>query len=185
MDDYMEKNGVSRRDFFRDMGLLGGGGMLLTAFPWLQSCRSADEKKEVARTRVRLGIVGTGSRGQYHMQNLRSLPNVEVTALCDNYAVHLEQAAAMYPSARICADYRQMLERNDVEAVLIATPPDMHAEITIAALEAGKHTFCEKSLALSLAECLAMYKAYRRTGKVLYIGQQRLFDPKYIRAIEM
>ena len=181
----MEKDKVSRRDFFREMGALGGGSMLLTAFPWLQSCRSADEKKEVAGTKVRMGIVGVGSRGQYHMRNLRSLPNVEVTALCDNYAVHLEQAAAICPSARICTDYRQVLERNDVEAVLIATPPDMHAEITIAALEAGKHTFCEKSMALSPAECLAMYEAYRRTGKVLYIGQQRLFDPKYIRAMEM
>jgi predicted dehydrogenase len=52
-------------------------------------------------------------------------------------------------------------------------------------LKAGKHTFCEKAMALTMDDCLAMYKTYRETGKVFYIGQQRLFDPKYIRAMEM
>ena len=185
MNDDLKKNTLSRRDFFREMGVYGSGGMLLTAFPWLQSCRSADEQKEAAREKVKLAIIGTGSRGQYHIHNLRNIPNVETVALCDNYAVHLEQAAAMCPAAKTYTDYRQVLERKDVQAVLIATPLDMHPVITIDALEAGKHTFCEKSMALSPAGCLAMYNAYKRSNKVLFIGQQRLFDPKYVRAMEM
>jgi predicted dehydrogenase len=184
MNSILEENRINRRAFFRDMGAAGGSGLLLAAFPWLQSC-SADEKKEIAREKVTLAVIGTGSRGQYHLQNLRAIPNVEVTVLCDNYEPHLKEAAAMYPAAKTYSDYRQVLERKDIRAVLVATPLNMHPVITIDALEAGKHVFCEKSMALSPAECLAMYQAFKRTGQVLFIGQQRLYDPKYIRAMEM
>jgi predicted dehydrogenase len=184
MNRVLNEPAISRRDFFRDMGTIGGGSMLLTAFPWLQSC-SAGEKKELAGEKVRLAIIGTGSRGQFHMQNLRRMPRVEVTALCDDYAPHLREASAIYPAAKTFDDYRRVLELTDTQAVLIATPLHLHAAMTIDALEAGKHVLCEKCMAMTPSDCLAMYRAYRRSGKVLFIGQQRLFDPKYIRAMEM
>lgn len=56
---------LSRRDFFKELGMIGGGGVLLSAFPWLQSC-SADDKVQIAKEKVRIGFIGTGSRGQYH-----------------------------------------------------------------------------------------------------------------------
>ncbi|MDR1330476.1 MAG: Gfo/Idh/MocA family oxidoreductase [Tannerella sp.] len=185
MDETKKKEVIGRRDFFRDMGALGSGSLLLTAFPWLQSC-SDDEKKAIAGSeKLKLAVIGTGSRGQYHMQNLLKIPHVEVAALCDNFGPHLKQAAAVCPQAQTYTEYRKVLERNDISAVLIATPLDMHAPITLDAFGAGKHVFCEKSMALTLHDCLAMYKAYKNSGKILYIGQQRLFDPKYIRAMEM
>ncbi|MDR2041206.1 MAG: Gfo/Idh/MocA family oxidoreductase [Tannerella sp.] len=184
MNNILELPPINRRDFFRNISAVGGSGMLLGAFPWLQSC-NADEKRKIAREKVTLAVIGTGSRGQYHLQNLRSIPNVEVTALCDDYTPHLQEAAALCPAAKTYADYRQVLERKDIRAVLVATPLNMHPVITIDALEAGKHVFCEKSMALSPAECLAMYHAFKRSGKVLFIGQQRLYDPKYLRAMEM
>ncbi|MDR1406684.1 MAG: Gfo/Idh/MocA family oxidoreductase [Tannerella sp.] len=185
MDETKKNDVISRRTFFRNVGTLGGGSLLLSAFPWLQSC-SDDEKKAIAGgEKVRLALVGTGSRGQYHLQNLTRIPHVEVAALCDNFEPHLRQAAAVCPQAQLYTEYRKVLERKDISAILIATPLDMHAPITVDALEAGKHVFCEKSMALTLHDCLAMYRAYKNSGKVLYIGQQRLFDPKYIRAMEM
>jgi len=111
--------------------------------------------------------------------------NVEIALLCDNYPPHLQQAAAMVPLAKTCSDYREALDRKDILAVLIATPLYAHAHITIDALSAGKHVMCEKSMAMTPDDCLAMYRAYKASGKVLYIGQQRLFDSKYIRAMEM
>jgi predicted dehydrogenase len=184
-DNTLKENAISRRDFFRNMGSLGGGSLLLTTFPWLQSC-SDEEKKHIAGgEKLKLGIIGTGSRGQYHMQNLLKIPYVEVVALCDNFEPHLKQAAAIYPQAKTYTDYQKVLEHNDITAVLIATPLNMHAPITIDALQAGKHVFCEKSMALTPNDCLAMYKAYKNSGKVMYIGHQRLFDLKYIRAMEM
>jgi predicted dehydrogenase len=72
-----------------------------------------------------------------------------------------------------------------VDGVIVATPLSEHAHIAIGAMYMGKHVFCEKSLANTLDDCLAMYNVYRETGKVLYIGQQRLFDPKYLKALSM
>lgn len=176
---------MKRRDFIKDAGIAGGSGMLMSAFPWLHAS-SAEAKAEASAEKVRLALIGTGSRGQYHLFNIQNyIPQVEVVALCDIYEPHLKQAAAMYPKAKQYSDYRRVLDDKSIAAVIIATPLHMHAPITIDALNAGKHVFCEKSMARTLDGCLEMYNTFKRTGKVLYIGQQRLFDPKYIRAMEM
>ena len=66
-----ESTHISRRDFFKDLGIIGGGGALLSAFPWLQSC-STEDKKQLVKEKVRIGVIGTGSRGQYHLNNLKT-----------------------------------------------------------------------------------------------------------------
>ncbi len=172
---------MKRREFIKDVGIMGG---LISAFPWLYSC-TKEAKGEIKGERARLGIIGTGSRGMYHINNLSASTMVDIVALCDNYAPHLQDAAALCPKAKTFTDYRDLLALPEVDGVLIATPLYEHAHITIDALKAGKHTFCEKSMAKTLDDCLAMYTAYKESGKVLYIGQQRLYDVKYLRAIEM
>lgn len=176
--------GLSRRDFFKNIGMIGGGGLLLSSFPWLQSC-SADDKKRVAKEKVRIGFIGTGSRGQYHLNNMKEIPNADVVALCDNYEPNLKAASAIFPKAKTFDDYRRVLEMPEVQAVMIAVPLYEHARLTIDALQAGKHVFCEKSMATTPQGCLDMYNAFKQSGKVMFIGQQRLYDPKYIRAMEM
>lgn len=180
----IEKSLIDRRSFLKDMGYLGGAGLALFTFPWLNAC-TGTARKEVAGEKAKLAIIGTGSRGMYHIGNLLKMQNSEIVALCDNFEPHLRQAAALVPGARVFSDYREVLALPEVQGVLIATPLDQHAHITIDSLKAGKHTFCEKAMALRMEDCLAMYNTYLETGKVLYIGQQRLFDPKYIRAMEM
>ena len=175
---------TGRRDFIKHAGTLGTAGVLFSTFPWLQSCKE-EEKMKVDKQKVKLAIIGTGSRGQYHMNNLLKMNHVEVVALCDNYAPNLSIASAIFPHARTFDDYHKLLECKDIQAVLIAAPLFAHAPLTIDALAAGKHVFCEKSMALTLDDCLAMYRAYKNSGKVLYIGQQRLFDAKYLKAMEM
>ena len=175
---------LSRRDFFKELGMIGGGGALLSAFPWLQSC-SADDKVQIAKEKVRIGFIGTGSRGQYHLNNLKTVPYADVVALCDNYPPNLKAASVIYPQAKTYDDYRKVLEDKDIQAVMIATPLYEHAHITIDALHAGKHVFCEKSMAMTCADCLDMYNVFKESGKVMFIGQQRLYDPKYIKAMEM
>lgn len=176
--------GLSRRDFFKNIGMIGGGGLLLSSFPWLQSC-SADDKKRVAKEKVRIGFIGTGSRGQYHLNNMKEIPNADVVALCDNYEPNLKAASAIFPKAKTFDDYRRVLEMPEVQAVMIAVPLYEHARLAIDALQAGKHVFCEKSMATTPQGCLDMYNAFKQSGKVMFIGQQRLYDPKYIRAMEM
>ena len=128
-------------------------GVALSFFPWLESC-SEKAKQEVQGEKAQIGIIGTGSRGLFHIKHLVQMPNVEVVALCDNYRPHLEDAAQYYPKAKLYDDYRRLLENKDVKGVIIATPLYLHAPMTIAALEAGKRVFCEKSMAYTMDEAL-------------------------------
>ena len=175
---------MNRKEFLSDCGKIGFAGVTLSLFPWLQSC-SDQAKQEVKGEKARIGIIGTGSRGCFHIKHLVQMPNVEVVALCDNYRPHLEDAAQYYPKAKLYDDYRRLLEQRDVEGVIIATPLYLHAPMTLDALSAGKRVFCEKSMGYTLDECLEVYNKRRETNGVLFIGQQRLFDPKYIKAMSM
>ena len=178
----MEK--ITRKEFLSELKTICATGTALTLFPWLQSCTekaSQDIRGEVAR----LGIIGTGSRGRYHIANLLEDKSARIVALCDDYRPHLDLAAALVPDAKQYADYHRLLEDPDVDGVIITTPLYLHAPITLDALAAGKHVFCEKAMAYTPQECQAMYRAWKASGKVLMIGQQRLYDPKYIRAMEL
>lgn len=175
---------MGRRDFIKSIGAIGGTGLLLTTFPWLQSFAS-ENQKELKGEKAKIAIIGTGSRGIYHINNLLNTPQAEIVAICDIYKPHLDEAAALCPKAKKYADYREVLASPEVQGILIACPLHQHAPITIAGLKAGKHVFCEKAMARTLDQCKEMYDTYKQTGKVLYIGQQRLFDPKYIKALEM
>ena len=175
---------MNRKEFLSDCGKIGFAGVTLSLFPWLQSC-SDKAKQEVKGEKARIGIIGTGSRGCFHIKHLVQMPNVEVVALCDNYRPHLEDAAQYYPKAKLYDDYRHLLEQRDVEGVIIATPLYLHAPMTLDALSAGKRVFCEKSMGYTLDECLEVYNKRKETNGVLFIGQQRLFDPKYIKAMSM
>ena len=179
MEREFDLSEINRRDFFK---LMGSGG-LVAMFPWLQSCTKA-VSDAVSGERVRIGMIGTGSRGMFHLNNMLTIPQAEVVAICDDYEPHLQQAADLYPKAKRYDDYCELLEDKNVQAVIIVTPLNEHEQMTIDAFSAGKHVFCEKSMALTLDGCKRIYEAYKRSGKVLYIGQQRLFDPKYLRAME-
>jgi len=172
---------MKRRKFIQEAAVAGG---LLAAFPWLYSC-SSRAKKEIKGERARIAVIGTGSRGLYLIRILLNCANAEIVALCDDFPPHLQNAAALCPKAKTFSDYRAVLDLPEVDAIFIVTPLHEHAHVTLEAFEAGKHVLCEKSMALTLDDCLDMYNAYKESGKVLLVGQQRLFDPKYLRAIDM
>lgn len=172
---------MDRRSFLKNMGMAGGAVMLASS-PWLSAFSETEStKKEIAR----LGIIGPGSRGQFLMSFLKKNAKVEVVALCDIYQPSIDGALKLYPEATVYKDYRKLLEDRRVDAVLIATPLNTHFQIAMDAFDAGKHVFCEKALAMTIADCYQMYQKHRETGKVFFAGQQRLFDPRYIRAMEM
>jgi predicted dehydrogenase len=177
------KGTIGRRTFIKDMGIMGSAGLALASVPILKSCTPASSS--VSGEKAKIAIIGTGSRGQYHIHNLIQSGNAEIIALCDNFEPHLKTAAQLCPDVKVFSDYRRVLDLPEVQGVLIATPLHEHARITIDSLRAGMHVFCEKSMALTLGDCLDMYNVYKESGKVLYIGQQRLFDPKYIKAMEL
>ncbi|MDP4185895.1 MAG: Gfo/Idh/MocA family oxidoreductase [Bacteroidota bacterium] len=180
----MDSKDIGRRDFLKGLGAIGGSGLLLSTFPWLQSC-TAKSQNEIKGEKAKIAIIGTGSRGKYHINNLLNTPNAEIVALCDIYKPHLDEAAALCPKAKLYSNYHDVLASPEVQGILIACPLYLHAPIAIDGLNAGKHVFSEKAMARTISECKAMYDTWKRTGKVLYIGHQRLFDRKYIKAMEM
>lgn len=175
---------LSLRQFIKDMGYLTGGSALLASVPWLQSF-TPDKLNEIKKEKARIALIGTGSRGQYHIHNLIKIGHAEIVALCDNYPPNLKEAHALYPKAKTYTDYKKLLESADIDGVVISTPLNWHAPMVLDSLAAGKHVFCEKSMALTMDECKAIYDAYQTTDKVLYFCMQRMFDEKYVKGVQM
>ena len=114
---------------------------------------------------IGVGIIGCGGITlQNHIPGLALCPDVKVTALCDANGEVLERARQVSKVENCCADYQEVLKRDDVQAVIIATPNFLHAPIVLAAAKAGKHVFCEKPLAMNFAEGKEMYQAAERAG---------------------
>ncbi len=163
------------------------GSALLMAYPWLNAM--ADKSSTDYSQKVKIGIIGVGSRGSlllHYLNELSEMINIEVVAVCDNYEPHYQRAIKKTANkAKAFYDYRKLLDLNDIDAVVIATPLHQHAHITIDALNVGKHVFCEKSMARTLEDVKQMADTHYNTGKVLQIGHQRMFDPRYLTAIEL
>ncbi len=180
----MKDNKLSRREFLQEFGAVMGTTALFASYPWLEGL--SEERQALSKgEKLRIGVIGPGSRGQYLMGLALSNPKAEITYLCDDYAPNLEAAGALAPKARRCTDYRELLSSKEVDAVIIATPLNLHRAMAIDALEAGKHVFCEKSICMTLPDTLEVYKKFKSTGRVFFTGQQRLYDPCYIKAMEM
>jgi len=127
----------------------------------------------LAASRLRLGIIGAGDRGVQLMREALACPNTEFAGVADIYPRRLEGALAVAPAARAYLDYRHLLDDQSIDAVLIATPPHLHQEHFVTALDAGKHVYQEKIMAFSVEHAKRMRTAYRRAGRrVVQIGHQ-------------
>lgn len=119
---------------------------------------------------VRVGIIGCGGIASgKHMPSLNTVKEAQMVAFCDIVRERAEEARAKYGSkdteTAVYENYRELLKDPSIEVVHICTPNDSHAEITIAALEAGKHVMCEKPMAKTAADARRMLEAAKRTGK--------------------
>lgn len=124
--------------------------------------------------KITVGVIGTGSKGLGGMQNFMNNPAAEVVAVCDVNKNHLNAAGsiAKVPAERRYNDFRELLARKDVDAVLIATPDHWHVLQAIAALKAGKDVYCEKPLSNTILEGRALVKAVRKHKAVFQHGTQ-------------
>ena len=173
-----------RREFLKCLAVLAGSSTLLAELPWWSPLR-AEPVGDSPADRVRIGLIGVGTRGNLHIAHLLRTPGVEIAALCDDYEPHLQAGLARVKGAKGFADYRQMLDMPGLDGVLIATPLYLHARMCLDAFSAGKHVFCEKSLAYTIEECQSIADAYRGSKKVFQIGHQRMFSPVFLRALEL
>ena len=134
---------------------------------------------------IRIGIIGCGKIAQVrHLPEYAANPHAEVVAYYDKNQARAEEMAAKY-GGDVCDSYFDLLNRNDIDAVSICVENRSHAEISTAALYAGKHVLCEKPMAVTLAECESMVAAAERNGKHLMIGHNMRFDPVHRKAKEL
>ncbi|MCU6710368.1 Gfo/Idh/MocA family oxidoreductase [Paenibacillus sp. J5C_2022] len=128
----------------------------------------------------KLAIIGCGgiANGK-HMPSLSKLDNVEMVAFCDIVEERATEAAAKYGAegAKVYTDYTELLKDSSIEIVHVCTPNDSHADISIAALEAGKHVMSEKPMAKTAHDAARMAETARRTGKKLTVGYNNRFRP--------
>src|ERR1700728_425492 len=115
-----------------------------------------------AADRIRVGVIGAGDRGTELLSQIRACPNTEIVAFADVYSRNLERAQAGVPGAAGYSDYRRLLEDRSIDAVVIATPPHLHAAQFASALDAGKHVYIERVMAFSLDHAKLMRAAYQK-----------------------
>jgi predicted dehydrogenase len=132
---------------------------------------------------VRLGFIGVGSQGRVQLANVDPA-FAQVVALCDINPLSLKRADDVLqknsqPPAKHYVDYKEMLQKENIEALILAPPLWMHAPLTVACLDAGKHVLCEKMMAWDIAGCEQMRDAARRNNRILAIGYQRNANALY------
>jgi len=137
-----------------------------------------------ANERLRLGVVGCGGRGNLVMSKFLKSGTVEVAALCDVWGDRIERAKKQAPEAQGYGDHRKLIERKDIDAVLVATPDHWHAAIVIDALNAGKDVYVEKPLTLKIEEGPRIVKAARVNKRVCQVGMQQRSGSHYLEAKE-
>jgi len=135
-----------------------------------------------ANDKINLGVIGCGERGNLDMTQFIQTPSVQVTALSDVYAQHLDNFRQKAPNAKEFRDHRKLLEMKDVDVVLIATPDHWHTTCAIDALNAGKDVYVEKPLTLKPEQGPPIVKAARINGRICQVGMQQRSGIHYLRA---
>ncbi len=125
--------------------------------------------------KVRVGVIGVGQIGKQHLDNYKKIEGAEVVAIADVNESEANRVAGVYGIPNVYTNFRDLLARDDIQAVDVCLHNNFHAGVTIAALEAGKHVFCEKPMAGAYADAAHMLQVGRDTGNMLHIQCQNIF----------
>ena len=175
---------ASRRDFIRS---LSAASALIATQGVAKPFNIIPNLKKISpNDKIRIATIGMGIQGnQDSMAALRN-PDVELVAVADLYDGRLEHAkTAFNKDLFVTRDYREILQRKDIDAVLVVTPDHWHDHITIAALNAGKHVYCEKPMVQHIDEGKAVIAAWKKSGKTMQVGSQRISSASFQEARRM
>jgi predicted dehydrogenase len=169
---------VNRREMLESLGVAATG--LVTAG------YNATAGGFAANEAITVGCIGTGGRCRKLMQSLATIPGVKIAAVCDIWDFHLAEGKKLaQPEAFATKDYRALLDRKDIDAVLIATPDHWHVPITVDACAAGKDVYVEKPLTHDLSEGPRVIEAQNRHSKIVQVGTQQRSMPHLQKAFEI
>ncbi len=167
-------NKSDRREFLKYSSLAAAG---LFALP---SC--GNPLSILQNERVRVGVIGSGSRGQGLMHLMNDIDGIELTACCDVLPFRLEEALGVAPKAKGYVQFEDLLDDPNVDAVIISTPFGLHDEVALAALDAKKHIYCEKTMVKGIAEIQSVVNKAEQTDVVFQTGYQYHSSPLYKKA---
>ncbi|MEY2793148.1 MAG: hypothetical protein RJA76_1140 [Bacteroidota bacterium] len=186
-----KENNEFRRKFLQQIGATS-----LAALSFPLSSVAAQEKAEErilfyekpisAGDKIRLGVIGFGVQGHFDLRSALKVPGVELAGICDLYTGRIQNAKEMYgDQIYTTRNYKELLDREDIDAVIIATHDVWHAKITKDALAKGKHVYCEKPMVYKISEGPAVIEAQKKSGKVLMVGSQRVSSIGLAKAKEL
>ncbi|HEX8202465.1 MAG TPA: Gfo/Idh/MocA family oxidoreductase [Isosphaeraceae bacterium] len=187
----MRKGNWSRRGFLQHSAAaltLGAGLPMWFARELVaedQEREARDRRRVAANDTVTMGLIGCGGQGTGDMKAAVGHKGVKCVAVCDVDANRRDKAASDFGGAKAYHDFRELLARDDIDAVIIGTPDHWHTIPAIAAMKAGKDVYCEKPLTLTIAEGQALVRVARSTGKVLQTGSQQRSDDRFRLACEL
>ena len=167
-----EKAKVNRRQFLERSGLVAAAASAASA---RLASGQVNNSAAITLKPVRLGFIGVGIRGTLLMEAAAGIAGVELKAVADCYKGHLDRAQEAFgPNLAVTGDYRELLARADLDAVVVATPDHWHLKMTQDALAAGKHVYVEKPMTHRWEEGEAFIAAADKSGKVVQVGSQYL-----------
>ena len=179
------RSGTNRRQFIKHAL---GTAVAAAAFPHIVPASALGAAGAAPSERITLGFIGTGKQSQHLMNSFLNAPGTHVVAGCDVDRLKLERSKKIvedyyarkgggaYKGCAIYGDFRELLARDDIDAVVIATPDHWHAVTVIQSAQAGKDIYCEKPLSQTIAEARAMVNAVRRYGRVFQTGSMQRSD---------
>lgn len=173
------KDKASRRAFLKKATL---GTAAITSAPYIMAnpalqrlglYRAYGTQDFSANDQIQLGLIGSGIQGIYDTTAALKVAGVQLVAVCDLYSGRLDRAKELWGDAIFTTrDYRELLNRKDIDAVIVATPDHWHKKITIEALKAGKAVYCEKPMVHNFIEGHEIIQAQKATGKICQVGSQ-------------
>ncbi len=160
------KSDLTRREFLKDSAIAGAGAAVLGGL--------APARVLGANERIRVGVLGSGHRARSVMAHFLQIPSVEIVAVCDIYAPARAKALELAGlGAQSYTDYRAVLDRKDIDAVLIGSPDHWHKQMLIDAVHAGKDAYVEKPIMHSIEEGVEMVRAVEETQRIVQTGTQQ------------
>jgi predicted dehydrogenase len=168
-----EEAGITRRNFLKETALAGATAAVLGGL--------APARVLGANDKIRVGAMGTGERCQYLMKLFKDNTSVELVAVCDVYGPRRDEALKIAgPDAKSYLDYHELLDRKDIDAVIIGSPDHWHKQMLIDAVHAGKDAYLEKPIMHSIEEGVEMVRAVEESKRIVQTGTQQRSWPHWI-----
>ena len=177
---------LNRWNFLRAAASVSAGTLLAPRLDALGTAQSESGRMIAANDQIQIALIGAGGQGQGDTKVAVQVPGVKLVAVADCYNGRLERAKEIWgPDTFTTRDYKEILERKDIDAVIIGTPDHWHKQASVDAMKAGKDVYCEKPMIHLYSDGPEMIEASHKTGRILQVGSQRVSSVIYAKAKQL